>query len=268
MMKLSISNIAWDAQSDDEMYEKMKIYGFSGLEIAPTRIFPQQPYERLEEAKKWSANLKKLHGLCIPSMQSIWYGRQEKLFGTKEERDFLLRYTKKAIDFAEAVGCKNLVFGCPKNRSLLEGTTPQSAVSFFRELGDYAAAHKTVIGMEANPPVYQTNYINDTKSALDLVDEVSSEGFRLNLDVGTMICNEEAVSVLEGRIAWINHVHISEPGLAPIQKRTLHQKLLELLKREAYHGFVSIEMGNPKERSAVEDSMRYLSEIVGKEDIL
>lgn len=261
MMKLSISNIAWDSRLDGEMYEKIKIYGFSGLEIAPTRIFPEQPYERLEEARKWSSNLQKQHGLCIPSMQSIWYGRQEKLFGTKEERDFLLWYTKKAIDFAEAIGCKNLVFGCPKNRSILNGSAVQGAVAFFQELGDYAAEHKTVIGLEANPPVYQTNYINDTKSALELIAEVDSKGFRLNLDVGTMICNEETVNVLKDRIAWISHVHISEPGLGLIQKRKLHHQLLGLLKRESYHGFVSIEMGNLKELSAVEESMRYLAEI-------
>lgn len=54
------------------------------------------------------------------SMQSIWYGRTEKLFGTEEERNLLLDYTKSAVDFAAAIGCKNLVFGCPKNRCIPE----------------------------------------------------------------------------------------------------------------------------------------------------
>jgi hypothetical protein len=36
-------------------------------------------------------------------------------------------------------------------------------------------------------------------SALRLIEEVSSGGFLLNLDVGTMIWNEEGVEELTGR---------------------------------------------------------------------
>ena len=39
-MKLSISNIGWEKKDDKAVYQFMKKYGFTGLEIAPTRIFP------------------------------------------------------------------------------------------------------------------------------------------------------------------------------------------------------------------------------------
>lgn len=106
-MKLSISNIGWDAEQDEAVYRLMGAYGFSGLEIAPTRIFPEAPYSQREAAKRWSENLKAQYGFGVSSMQSIWYGRQEKLFGNEEERQVLLAYTKEAIDFAAAVGCGN-----------------------------------------------------------------------------------------------------------------------------------------------------------------
>ena len=120
-MKLSISNIAWDSGEDDKIYLLMQKYGFSGLEIAPTKIFPQNPYDKIEEAKLWAQNLKEKYGFVIPSMQSIWYGRSEKIFASAEDRQILINYTKKAIDFASAIGCKNLVFGCPKNRKMALG---------------------------------------------------------------------------------------------------------------------------------------------------
>ena len=53
-MKLSISNIGWDAEQDEAVYRLMGAYGFSGLEIAPTRIFPEAPYSQREAAKRWS----------------------------------------------------------------------------------------------------------------------------------------------------------------------------------------------------------------------
>lgn len=260
-MKLSISNIGWESKYDTDMYKLIKKIGFEGLEIAPTRIYPQTPYDRLEEAKVWADELKKKYGFCIPSMQSIWYGKQEKIFGTEEEYCALVDYTKKAIDFACAIDCNNLVFGCPRNRSLPDGGDETVGVRFFKEIGDYAAGKGTVIGMEANPPIYNTNYINDTEAALRLIMEVDSEGFKLNLDIGTMIYNEEPIEELVGNVNLINHVHISEPGLKPIQERQLHRDLMLLLQKENYQGFISIEMGKQKDITSVENVLNYVGGI-------
>lgn len=108
-MRLSISNIGWVSESDEQIYKIMKKLDFQGLEIAPTRIFPESPYDKSEDAKKWSESLKNEYGFCVPSMQSIWYGRQEKIFHSPEDREALTEYTKKAIDFeqqsAEVIWC-------------------------------------------------------------------------------------------------------------------------------------------------------------------
>lgn len=264
-MKLSISNIAWAKENDGKAYALMKKYGYSGLEIAPTRIFPENPYDDLKSARKWSEELKKEYGFSIPSMQSIWYGRQEKIFGTDEERESLSEYTKKAIDFAAAIGCSNLVFGCPRNRNLPEGVDEGVAISFFRNLGKYAVSKGTVIGMEANPPIYNTNYINDTQAALKLIKEVDSKGFLLNLDVGTMVQNEEVEEELVENVKYINHVHISEPGLKLIEERELHKNLYEILKAESYTGFISIEMGRRDELEDIDTRLKYIRRVFANE---
>ena len=260
-MKLSISNIGWAEENDATVYYMMNNNGFTGLEIAPTRIFPEQPYSKSEEAKAWADNLKSEYGFVVPSMQSIWYGRSEKLFGSDDERTTLVNYTKKAIDFAESVGCKNLVFGCPRNRSMPGGADENIAISFFKEIGDYAAEHATVVGMEANPPIYNTNYINDTASALELIEKVDSKGLKLNLDVGTMIENNEDVSVLAGKEHFINHVHISEPGLNAIEERPLHKELADMLKIHNYSGFVSIEVSKQDNIDEIEKMIKYVRRI-------
>ncbi len=259
-MKLSISNLAWDQARDKEVYSLLYKYGYTGFEIAPTKVFPE-PYENLSQAKSWAERIKKEYGLSISSMQSIWYGRTEKLFGTEREREILLEYTKKAIDFASAIACTNLVFGCPKNRNLPEGADKNLAIPFFREIGDYATEHGAVVAFEPNPPIYHTNYMNDTSAAFKLIEEVNSPGFLLNLDVGTMIENGESTEILVGKGELIHHVHISEPGLIPIKRRKLHEELMELLKKENYGGFVSIEMGIQEDLKVIEDAMAYVKKI-------
>ena len=74
-MKLSVSNIAWSSENDASMYNALKDIGFNGLEIAPTRIFVDAPYDNITAAAEWSRNIYKNYGLSISSMQSIWYGR-------------------------------------------------------------------------------------------------------------------------------------------------------------------------------------------------
>ena len=260
-MHLSISNIGWTVENDNKVYEMMCQNGFDGVEIAPTRIIPEAPYDHLNEARNWKQQIKDEYGFVVPSMQSIWYGRSEKLFGTEEERQALLSYTKKAIDFAETIGCKNLVFGCPRNRNIPENGDMDIAVRFFKELGDYAYAHNTVLAMEANPPIYNTNFVNTTAQAIDLIKQVDSKGFLLNLDMGTMIENNESIDVLKENIGLINHVHVSEPGLKSIEKRDIHKNLAQLLKENSYDKYISIEVGKQEEMDSLLAMMEYVREI-------
>ena len=241
MVKLSISNIAWEAADDNLLYVRMKEIGYTGLEIAPTRVFSLYPYEKLADAKKWAYNLKNTYGLSISSMQSIWFGRAERLFGTQAERNILIDYTKQAIKFAVAVGCGNLVFGSPKNRNRQIDEAEELAIFFFKEIGCYAADHNVILSLEANPPIYQTNYINTTKEAINLAKEVGTDGIRVNLDLGTVIENQECLEDYAADLSWIHHVHISEPNLKRVNCRDIHQELKALLDL-GYSGYVSIEM--------------------------
>ena len=262
-MNLAISNIAWSETFNDQIYTYLKNTGFKGLEIAPTLIFPQAPYNDLKAARHWSELLQEKYQLIVPSMQSIWYGRTERIFGSEEERATLLDYTQQAIDFASAIHCRNLVFGCPKNRVLTTPADYTLGIDFFRKLAEYAESHGTVIGLEANPAIYGTNYINTTQEALKLLQEVDRPGLKLNLDVGTMVANEESVTLLTGNVQHISHVHISEPYLKPIDKRQLHKELAELLHSEGYTGFVSVEMGNVEDLTVLYEIMTYVREIFG-----
>lgn len=261
-MKLSISNIAWSAENDNEMCQFLMEAGYDGLEIAPTRIFPETPYDHISEAKDWAQELKEKFGLVVPSMQSIWYGHQEKIFGTKEERRILIDYTKKAIGFAEAIECRNLVFGNPRNRDTEDvAGNYLTAIEFFKEIGDYASEHNAVIAIEANPIIYNTHFLNTTEQSIEMAYKSGSVGVKVNIDLGTILYNEESIDYLKQVPEFINHVHISEPGLVLIEKRELHNKLFEILNKIGYDRFVSIEMGNNGDLDTVKGIIRYIRSI-------
>jgi len=258
MNNLSISNIAWIKEYDNEICQFISDSGFTGLEIAPTRIIPENPYENLELAKKTSEEIKNKYNLTICSMQSILFGKTESLFGSDEEKQRLTDYTKKAIDFANAINCKNLVFGSPKNRIIKNNEQYPLAIKFFKELGDYAFQKNTVLSIEANPQIYGTNFINTTEQAFQLVKDVNSKGFMTNLDFGTIIENNEDISFVIDNINLIHHIHISEPNLVLIKKRKLHQEFADKLKKTLYNGYISIEMKNTNNIKDVKSTIKYI----------
>jgi len=260
MIKLSISNIAWAAQDDAAMYGFLQTAGYAGLEIAPTRIFTEAPYDHIDAAALWAKQLKQQYGLAISSMQSICFGRDEAIFGTGAERKALFDYVKKAIDFAEAVGCGNLVFGSPKNRIIGENQI-EIGYEFFGKLGDYAASRNTLLALEPNPDIYGTDFINTTGEALDFVEHVNSAGLQINLDLGTFLYNGEKLEWLENHLDRINHIHISEPYLERIESREIHAQIARLLHDKKYDRYVSIEMKNGNDIGLVQKTASYIKEI-------
>lgn len=258
-MKLSVSNIAWAKEDDELMYGILAETGYSGVEIAPTRIFPN-PYNHLDEAVVFAEKIKTNYRLEIPSVQSIWFGRTEKIFGEEKERNILIEYTQKAVLFAEAIGCKNLVFGNPKNRDtdLMRSAYLPIAVEFFKNIGDFALLHNTFIALEANPSIYGTRFLNTTEETVEFVHQVPSKGLKVNLDLGVVIHNNEDISLIAELGDLINHVHISEPYLEAIQERDIHKDFLKILKALNYKNYISIEMKNNGNLEEVKQSMLYL----------
>lgn len=254
-IRLSISNIAWDKADDEAVYAEMQAHGFAGLELAPTRVFPQDPYDQLSSAALFGGYLKNKWGFAVPSIQSIWYGQQGSIFNAGEA-ERLLDYTAGAYQFAHALNCPSLVFGCPKNRTLAKGDDPAMGDRFFRQAGALADRYGVVLAVEANPPVY-TNYLTRTADAFALVRRLGSPGLAVNLDLSTVLANGERLRDFIADLDLVSHVHISEPGLAPVRRRPEHAELAAMLKAVGYRGFVSIEMG----RTSLDNVRRAIDEI-------
>lgn len=263
-MKLAASNIAWDRNQDKMAYACLKNYGFTGLEVAPSRVIEYEPYQHLNEAEQFALQLRNEYNLEICSMQSIWYGCQQNMFSSSEERIALMEKTCQAVRFAKAMRCNNIVFGCPIQRNMAILGQENIASMFFKEVGNYAKFNGVVFAIEANPAIYNTNFLISTEEALFWAKELQPYGIALNLDIGTMIENKESLDILKNQLPYINHVHVSEPYLQPINKRNIHLELAEWLRENSYDGYVSLEMKKPESFYIWEKAIAYMSEVFGK----
>lgn len=255
-MKLAMSNIAWAAEERRDAYAILAEAGITGLEIAPGIFFhaAADPLAPDEATARTALDEAADAGLSLVSMQSLLFGvTGAALFEGAEARAAFERAMMRAVTLAGRFGIPNLVFGSPAQRRVPAGMAMDAALAeaaaIFRRLGDAAAAAGSRITIEANPAAYGTNFLNTLDEAEAFVQAVDHPGIALILDLGAMHMNGSLASLparLPGLTPRLNHVHVSEPDLAPApaEAAALVPVLLGL-RAAGYAKAVSIEMKRP-----------------------
>lgn len=262
-MKFSISNIAWKAEWDKDVYQKLYDIGFSAIEIAPLRTLANG-YDSSDEAyEAWLSEYQLLFSE-VASMQSLLFKLDIQLFESLENGEYVLDILKKGLIFASKLNVRTLVFGSPAIRNVNSNQEFENSKVFFKQLVNLAQMFDIQIALEPNPKIYNTNFINTTQEALGYAKLINHPNFGINLDLGTVIENKEMIHDIidKDTIAWIKHVHISEPYLIPIQKdhSELHIQLFKQLKLLGYDKFVSIEMKSGLDQADLFDVLDYVRE--------
>lgn len=256
-MKLSMSNIAWAPDERLEAYLAMAEAGFTGLEIAPGLFFhaSDDPFVPGEDEAAQALSEMAEHGLSLTSMQSLLFGVQGAgLFDGEDARKALITGMIRAIELAGRFGIPNLVFGSPAQRKVPETMAMDRALNeageVFSALGDHAKAAGTIITIEANPAAYGTNFLTTLEEAYAFVERVDHPAIAAILDLGAMHMNDSFDAVpghLEKISGKLNHVHVSEPELAPAPADAQHlAPILSQLSTKGYGKAVSIEMRRPE----------------------
>jgi sugar phosphate isomerase/epimerase len=254
-MKLSISNIAWNDPFDEDIIGILKTAGVQGIEIAPTKIWPDWQGMDVPGAAKVREQVQR-HGFSVPALQAVLFARPElMMFASDESRDRTHEHLCRVADVAAALGATAVVFGAPRNRDPLELENDEAfgvAVDFFSRVGAYYESRKTVLCIEANPPQYACRFITDSDQAAALVAAVDSAGVGLHLDAACMaMAGEDPVASVEKHMSTIKHFHISEPDLAGFASpKIAHRAIADVLRANGYSGWASIEM-RPQEDAAV-----------------
>ena len=222
-MRLSISNIAWDVHEDEAVADLLQEFGVDAIDIAPGKYFSDPKTASRAEISAlrafWSER-----GIDIIGMQALLFGTSWNLFAQPEDRAAMLAHLGGVCDVAAQLGAVRLVFGSPKNRDragLDDVQTEAIAVDFFRHLGDVAAARDVLICLEPNPPIYGANFMTNMSETAEMVQKIMHRSIRMTLDCGAIIINEEnPKDVIPAYAELFGHIHLSEPQLATLGRRS------------------------------------------------
>src|SRR5580658_19307 len=108
-MKLAVSNIAWPAELDDAALELLSREGIAGLEVAPTKVWPDWAGITPASIRTFRQKVESA-GLTISSFQSILFQKPDLLlFGSAAQRQALSDHLLWCADLAAELSAGSLV---------------------------------------------------------------------------------------------------------------------------------------------------------------
>lgn len=272
-MNLAASNIAWPQHDRDRAYVLLRSQGFNGLEIAPGLLFPASSDVFTPTELEVTTALAPIRssGLELVSMQSLLFGVQgARLFGDATEQAIFKSGIIRATELAGRLGIPNLVLGSPTQRQIPAQMPLAQAHAIAQDvvgaLGDVALREGARLGIEANPAVYGTNFLNTISDAANFVVNLGHPAVSLILDIGAMHINGDFDSIediVQRYGSYISHVHISEPNLSPAPASVNQAaRVIAAMQATNYRGWFSIEMRCPDDDplGAIKQSLHRLAD--------
>jgi sugar phosphate isomerase/epimerase len=247
-MKLAICNELFEDWPFDRVCRFVKSVGYDGLELAPftlapriTDVTPQRRAELRRQAADEGLEIIGLHWLLA---------KTDGLYLTSPDRTVRERTANYLVSLAEA--CRDLggwlmVFGSPRQRSLLPGVSHHQAFSWAADTFRHAMPRVADLGvqicMEPLAPS-DTDFINSCEAAVRLIDEVAHPSFLLHLDVKAM-CSESlpVTDLVQKYAARAAHFHANDANLrGPGFGDTDFVPIFRALRQARYEHWVSVEV--------------------------
>lgn len=246
-MKLAVSNLAWNSQTEAKTLDLLRRKGVTGIEVAPTRVWPDWEGATPAAARSYRKALSE-EGFVVPALQAVVFGRVNlSLFESEMKRTAFIDHMRYVADLASALGARTIVYGAPKSRdrgNLDKERCFSIAVDVFAQIGQECLMRGTCLCIEPNPDRYGCNFVTSSAEGLRLVEAVSSSGFRLHLDsAAMMLAGENIADAIKNCVHVMEHYHASEPDLSPFEAPQVdHPTVARALHQTGYAGWISIEM--------------------------
>src|SRR4051794_6550419 len=273
-MKFAICNETFGTRSFADTFSTIRKLGYTGVEIAPFTLAPyNEPFDLTHVSAQKIVDVRTLAedaGLAIVGLHWV-LAKTEGFYLTSPDPTVRRRtgdYLKTLVEVCADLGGKVLVFGSPKQRSLLPGVTYDDAEAYAVEvLHSAVAACKqfgVTIGLEPLGPT-ETDFMLTASSTIRLAEMVESPYCKVHLDVKAM-CSETTPipEIIRDSRDWLIHFHANDanmlgPGMGDVDYRPIFAGLREI----NYDGWISVEVFKyePSPDEIARKSLEYMREI-------
>ena len=265
-MKYAICNELFENWPFDKVCEYVKSVGYDGLELAPFTLAPR--ITDVDQAQR--AQLRReadAAGVKIIGLHWLLAGT-EGFYLTSPDAAVRERTAQYLVDLAEAArdfGGDLMVFGSPKQRSLLPGVEPARAFDYatetFRRAMPGIDAAGVSLCMEPLTPA-ETDFITTAEDAARLMEAVGHPNFVLHLDVKAMSSESTPIpDIIRKYAPRTGHFHANDPNRrGPGFGDVDFVPIFQALKDSGYDKWVSVEVFDytPDPETIASRSVQYM----------
>lgn len=215
--KLCISNICVNEISQLQFANLIKLYEIQNVQIAPTKLTDWCNLDNLDLSVYTNV------GLNVYSFQSVTYTLDNLNIFDENTNNQLYLHLTKVIDCAIKNNVKNIVFGCPKNRKILDYSKNNDDVfiDFFKKVGDYCENKKIIICIENNSSKYGCNYINKINECANLVRQINKKNIKMMIDLGNAVMENDEWYYLDNYRDILYNVDVAHENMKDFT--TIHE---------------------------------------------
>ena len=248
-MNLLVSNLGWRKSENSKILKFLNSKKILNLEYAPSKLFTF--HDKKKDNK--ILNYYKKKNFSLTSAQSLLYGYENSfIFGNKIQRENFTTNLKRSLKRVKYFNTKSVVFGSPANKKSFNKSIKildKMALNEFKKISLYCKKLNIVFCLEANPKIYDCDYLIKTRDVLKIVKKINSNYFKVNLDIGTILANKENLKFINKKnLKYIGHVQISVPYLESILSNKLYLNKIILIigmsKKLKYKKNISLETLN------------------------
>jgi len=269
----AICNEAFEKSPFVDACRSIRKAGYAGIEIAPFTL-AENPATIPSAKRREYRSVMESEGLKFVGLHWLMVSPKGLHVTTPDDR---LRarswqHIRDLVDLCADLGSNGImVFGSPQQRSTTGGATRHDATRYFVEglgtVAPHAAGRGVTILVEALPKG-QCDVVLTLEEAASIVRSIASPGVRTMFDVHNAVDEIEKHAVLVNRyFDVIRHIHVNELDGKHCGTGSYDFKpVLEVLRRRAYSGWVSLEAFDftPGAEKLANDSLRYLESEIAK----
>jgi len=243
--------------------------GYAGVEIAPftlaaltTDITPQARGEIRRTIARSGLACLGLHWL-LAKTEGFHVAHPDAAV-----RGRTVEYLAELARLCHDIGGRVLVFGSPKQRSLLPSVTPEQAIDHIHEvfsrLVPALETTDTVVALEPLSPL-ETDVLTTAAETCRLIERIGSPHVRLHLDVKAMASEETPIpEIIVASARHLEHFHANDvnlqgPGFGAVDFMPIFRALDEI----RYAGWVSVEVFDyaPGPERLARESISYMRRV-------
>jgi D-psicose/D-tagatose/L-ribulose 3-epimerase len=265
--KHAVCNEAFEHYPFHDACKTIRSIGYTGIEIAPFTL-SETPGSISKEKRRQYRGIISSEGLQFAGLHWLMVAPKGLHVTTPDDslREKSWQHILDLIDLCADLGDGGvMVFGSPKQRCTVDGSTVAEARSRFEDglaaISGHAMQRSVTILVEALP-AGQCDVVQTLAEAVEIVRKVGSPAIRTMFDSHNAVDEKEPHADLVDRyFEYIRHFHVNEmDGRHPGTGNYDFRPVLEVLKKRNYTGWVSLEAFDftPGAERLASESLRYL----------